>query len=97
RRRTSRGNDAKYWSRYPPSFERCLVWLAALLPPAGRAPDLDEHGRGVRRGGHHQRRCVVLWIRSIAAAPAALGKLLDLIRSPAKHRHLQYTRRYGAL
>src|SRR5688572_26070363 len=47
--------------------------------------------------GHHQRRCVVLWIRSIAAAPAALGKSLDLVRSPAKHRHLQYTRRYGAL
>jgi hypothetical protein len=71
------------------------------MPPAGRTPDLDKNGRGVSRrahhGGQHQGGCVVLSIRSIAAAPAALGRSLDLIRSPAKHRHLQYTRRYGAL
>ena len=73
------------------------------MPPPCRSPNFDEHSRGIARCAHdrrhHQRGCVVLCVRSIAlvGVPAALGKSLDLIRSPAKHRHLQYTRRYVAL
>src|SRR5688500_5651455 len=96
-----RENDAKYRSKYPPSFVRCPARMAALMPPAGRTSDLDEHGRGVARGahhgGHHQCDCVVLWVRAVAAAaaPAALGGSLDLVGFSAKHRHLQHSRRYG--